>query len=220
MKNTHALARLLCLCALLCTHAAAQKAAPRKAVPRKVTPQKAAPQTKHFSEKGLSFDYPSGLTMQDKSAEDVQQLILKQGGGAQIMVLSRFDRLESQEQFDAARRAIVDTFADESFVQLNKLGKAERKDAQIEVAGVQARGTRLRAVLATEPGAVEIYSLLLGKRLVMVSIIGTDKELAAAAGAWALVRASLRVSADDASTTGAVNDGAALPSRQSNRPRS
>lgn len=204
MRKPHAVTRLLCLFALLCSLAAAQNS---------------APQVKHFSDKGLSFDYPSDWTLTEQSQEGGQKFIVHQGDGALIMVLSRFEQINSQEQLETARRDVADKFTDEMFGELKKRGEVERKDSQAEVAGVQARGTRLRAVLAGEPGAIEVYSLLLGKRLVMVSIIGTDKESAVAASAWALVRSSLRVAADAASTRGATHNDAASLSSEPARPR-
>ena len=53
----------------------------------------------------------------------------------------------------------------------------------------------MRAVLNNEPGNAEIYSLQLGPRLVMLSLIGTDKEIAASAPAWLAIRRSLKVEA-------------------------
>lgn len=178
MKNTHATLKLLCLFALLCTNAAAQNA---------------APQVKHFSDKGLSLDYPSDFSLEDQSKEGGQNLVLTKENGAQIMVISGFDAINSPEQLEKARHDVADKFTDSMFEELKKVGRAERKDAQIEIAGTKAQGTRLTAVLADGPGAAEIYWLLLGKRLVLVTLIGSDKEIAAAANAWALVRSSLKI---------------------------
>ncbi|MDX6289056.1 MAG: hypothetical protein QOH42_855, partial [Blastocatellia bacterium] len=62
----------------------------------------------------------------------------------------------------------------------------------IEVAGKQATGVRMRAVLENQPGNAEIYSLQLGSRLVLLSLIGTDREIAASAPAWLAIRRSLK----------------------------
>ena len=71
-----------------------------------------------------------------------------------------------------------------------------RTTAQIEVAGKQATGVRLRAVLENQPGNAEIYSLQLGSRLVLLSLIGTDREISASASAWLAIRRSLKVKAN------------------------
>jgi hypothetical protein len=180
MKNTHATVKLLCLFALLCQHVAAQGG---------------ATQAKHFSDKGLSFDYATDLTLDDQSMEGGQVLVLKpEKQSAQIIIFSRFDAINSQEEFEAARRDVADKYAGSMVDELKKqTTQIERTDVQIEIAGVQAKGIRLRATLGGVPGNVEVYWLQLGKRLVVVTLMGPDKEVAALADAWALVRSSLRV---------------------------
>jgi hypothetical protein len=181
MKNTNAIITLLCLVALLCSHAAAQVGG--------------ADQLKHFSDKGLSFDYPSDASLEDKSGANGQHLVLVGGqGGAQIMLISRFETISSQEQFEKTRREMTDTLVNALLAEMKKnQAEPERADVQIDVAGARATGVRYRAVLGGEPGAMEIYTLLLGKRLVVLTLIGSDKEIAAAANAWAVVRRSLSV---------------------------
>ena len=68
---------------------------------------------------------------------------------------------------------------------------------------MQAPGVKLRAVLDNQPGNAEIYSLQLGSRLVVLSLIGTDREIAASAATWLAIRRSLKIaaSADRAAKT-------------------
>jgi hypothetical protein len=148
-----------------------------------------------FSKNGLVFDYPNDMKLEDISTENGQHLVLVQGdGGAQIMVISRYDKITTTEQLAKARREVADAFADNMSGELTKMDpKVTRAPAQIEVAGAQATGVRLRAVLNNEPGSAEIYSLQLGRRLVLVTLIGSDKEIAAAVNAWSTIRASLKI---------------------------
>jgi hypothetical protein len=179
MKSIYATVMLLCLFALPCAQAAAQSGAPR---------------AKHFSDKGLSFDYPPDLPLDDQSEESGQILVLKQEKkSAQIIVFSRFDVINSQEEFDSARRAVADAYTDSMFEEMKKEAQVERTEVQTEIGGAQAKGTRLRATLNGVPGNLEVYWLLLGKRLVVVTLMGPDKELAELANAWALLRGSLRI---------------------------
>src|SRR5438876_603088 len=67
--------------------------------------------------------------------------------------------------------------------------------AMLMSAGAQATGVKLRAVLNNEIGNAEIYSLQLGPRLVLLSLIGSDKEIAATAPAWLAIRRSLKIEA-------------------------
>jgi hypothetical protein len=150
-------------------------------------------QPTRFSENGLVFDYPADMKLEDMSTDGGQQLVLVQGnGGAQIMIISRYDKI-SEGQLATARREVADAFATKMSDELKKLDpKLTSEPAQIAVGGGQATGVRLRAVLNNEPGRAEIYSLLLGKRLVLVTFIGSDKELATAADAWSIIRGTLK----------------------------
>jgi hypothetical protein len=157
--------------------------------------QQPSAQVTHYYKNGLAFDYPASMQIEDLSKEDGQQLVLTTGKqGAQIMVISRFDKINSAQELAAARKEHADGFAETMYGELLKLDpKTTRASAQVEIAGTQAPGTRLRATLDNQPGSAEVYSVLLGKRLVLVTIIGPDKEIAAAANAWATIRSSLKV---------------------------
>ncbi len=156
--------------------------------------QTPAPRLNHFSKSGLSFDYPADVKFEDKSETAGQQLVLTCAGGAQIMVTSRYEMIDTAAQLAKARADLFDSFVNSLVNEFERQqAKVERSEKQIEIGGAQASGVRLRAVLGGEPGNAEAYSLLLGRRLVMVTLIGSDQELKAGATAWALVRGSLQV---------------------------
>jgi hypothetical protein len=147
-----------------------------------------------FSKNGLVFDYPADMKLQDLSTEYGQHLVLNEDGGGQIMIISRYDKITTPEQLVAARKDVAGVFTENISKELLKLDpKLTRADAEIEVAGARATGVRLGAVLGDGPGSAEIYSLQLGHRLVIVTLIGSGKQIAAAANAWSTVRGSLKV---------------------------
>ena len=148
-----------------------------------------------FARDGLVFDYPATMKLEDLSNANGQHLVMLAGGtGAQIMIISRFDKITSAEQLAIARHDVADTFVENVGQELQKMDpKLTRGPAQIEIADSQAPGVRMRASLNNQPGGAEIYSILLGQRLVLVTLIGSDKEIAAAAKEWAMVRSSLQV---------------------------
>ncbi len=158
--------------------------------------------TTHFAKNGLVFDYPVGMKFEDRSNAVGQQLVLTHAGtGAQVMVWARYDMIDTAEQVAKARKEVFDFFVDAMAKEFDRQGaKVDRADKQIEVGGTQASGVRLRAILQSEAGNADVYSLLLGRRLVMVSFIGSDKELSAAASDWATIRASLRIEEVDRTT--------------------
>src|SRR5258708_1902635 len=130
---------------------------------------------KHFAKDGLSFDYPPQLTIVDQSTPGGQHLILVDGkDGAQIMVVSRFEQINSPAQLDQARKEVFDVFVDSMVTEFQRQqAKVERVAAQTDVSGTTAYGVRLRAVLGGKPGNAEAYSLVLGHRLVLLTFIGS-----------------------------------------------
>jgi hypothetical protein len=158
--------------------------------------QTPAQDLKHFAAKGLSFDYPAAIELEDRSSPNGQHLVIQSKDRAQIMIVSRYAHITSAEQLAAARREIVDSFVETMWQQIHEQDPSVlRTPAQIEVAGAQATGVRLRAVLNNELGNAEIYSLQIGPRLVLLSLIGTDKEIAATGPAWLAIRRSLKIEA-------------------------
>jgi uncharacterized caspase-like protein len=154
---------------------------------------------KRFYKAGLAFDYPAAIELDDRSSPNGQHLVIQSTDRAQIMIVSRYTQINSAEQLAAARREVVDTFIETMWRQIHAQDpNVSRAAAQIEVAGVQATGVRLRAVLNNQPGNAEIYALQLGPRLVMLSLIGTDTEIAATASAWLAIRRSLKIEASTA----------------------
>jgi hypothetical protein len=165
--------------------------------------QTSAPALNHFAKEGLSFDYPADVRFEEHGDAGGQQLELyNAGNGAQIMVVSRFETIDTPAQLEKARQDVFDFFVDTTIKQFEtQQAKVERKEAQIQVGGAQASGVRLRAVLDGEPGNAEAYYVVLGRRLVLVTFIGSDKELAAGAPAWEIVRRTLKVAPTVASLT-------------------
>ncbi len=158
--------------------------------------QTPAQDLKHFAAKGLSFDYPATIELDDRSGANGQHLVIESTGKAQIMIVSRYAQINSAEQLAAARHEVVDSFIETMWQQIHDTDpNLSRTPAQIDVAGAQATGVRLRAVLNNQPGNAEIYALQLGPRLVMLSLIGTDTEIAATASAWLAIRRSLKIEA-------------------------
>jgi hypothetical protein len=157
--------------------------------------QTPAPALNHFSKDKLSFDYTADVTLKDVSTSGTQHLILTHAlNGAQIMVIARYEMIDSPEQLATARKEVLDSLVD-SMVKEFERGKAQvdRAERHLEVAGVEASGVRLRSVLDGVAGNVEIYGVLINRRFVVVSIVGSDQELDAAGSAWSTVRRSLKV---------------------------
>ena len=175
--------------------------------------QTPAQELKHFAAKGLSFDYPAAIELDNRSNPAGQHLVIQSKDRAQIMIVSRYAQITSAEQLAAARHEIVDGFVETMWQQIHDQDpNVLRTPAQIEVAGTEATGVRLRAVLNNQPGNAEIYSLQLGPRLVLLSLIGSDIEIAATATAWLAIRRSLKIEASPNPAAVAREPGGSEPS--------
>ena len=162
--------------------------------------QTTVPELKHFAVQGLSFDYPAADQLEDHSNSAGQHLVIQSANKAQIMVVSRYVQINSAAELEAARHEVVDSFIETMWKEIHEQDpNVSRTPAQIEVAGTQAVGVKLRAVLNNEPGNAEIYSLQLGRRLVLLSLIGSDREIAASASTWLAIRRSLKLEASSES---------------------
>jgi hypothetical protein len=156
--------------------------------------QTTPPTLKHFASHGLSFDYPATIEIDDRSTEIGQHLVIQSKDRAQIMIVSRYAQMNTAAELAAARHEIVDSFVETMWKQMQEDDpNVSRADAKIEIGNAKAPGVKMRAVLNNEPGNAEIYSVQLGSRLVLISLIGSDREIAATALAWLAIRRSLKI---------------------------
>lgn len=195
MKTRQAFAAIIILALFISTNAWAQTSGQTLA---------------RFSNGGVTFQYPSAWTLTDKSTESNQHLVLElKGTAAQIMVLVERTPSTQPGQRGEALRTRTNTFADLMTRELEKVGATvQRSEVTTDVGGVQADGLRLRANPGGAPGSVEVYSFVLGGRIVMLTLLRPDSDASAAAPAWTSVRSSLRV-------TSSATASASLPTADS-----
>src|ERR1041384_3344152 len=65
---------------------------------------------KQFTKDGLTFDYPSGWTLQDDSNEDAQQLTLARAGNDLLIRLFVHKGKVTAEKFPDAKKAFIDPY--------------------------------------------------------------------------------------------------------------
>ena len=149
---------------------------------------------KQFAKEGLTFDYPAGWTLQDDSNSDAQQLTLARANAdVQIRLFVHKGRITS-EKFADAKKALIDPYVTATGQQFVAMGaKPEQANDSTEIAGEKAEGVAITASLAGEPGAAKIYWALIGKRVVVLTYFGPDKELKQFVSAWEMIRNSLKV---------------------------
>lgn len=153
-------------------------------------------QAKQFVKDGVSFDYPGNWTLSDMSTPDMQHLVLTlDGTNAQIMVIIPRGKVEVK-QGEETRKALAERFLNGMTAEFEKDGtRVERSLQRITIAGRETEGARLRVAPRGRPGNVEAYSLLLGNRIVVLTLLRPDTDGPKAAVAWDTLRNSLKVEA-------------------------
>ena len=148
----------------------------------------------HFTKDGLSFDYPAGWTLEDKSNAQVQHLVLKRSDStALIMVVSQLDPVHDFSQLHASRAAITQPYLAHIAQQLGAEVPGESGSQCLLVAGGLAVGHRIVGRLNQEPGTGEVYPLVKGRQLIHLFYVRKDKDEAVGAAAWKTLTETLKV---------------------------
>ena len=153
-----------------------------------------APEPQKFSKGGLSFDYPQGWSVSDISDDDAQQFTLtRTNSDLQMRVFAHKGRI-SQEKLPDAKKSFIEPYVKAIANQFRSMGAtpAEKADTT-EIAGIPADGVNISASLGGESGAAKIYWVLIGRRVVVLTLFGPDKEIKQHAQAWDLFRSSIKI---------------------------
>ena len=152
------------------------------------------PNVKHFEKDGLSFDYPANWQFSDQSTGQMQYLQMARDGFAEIRIRVPREWLKTPDKEAAAKKLIQDQYVDSFVSQLQQAGLTpKRSTPATQISGADAQGARVRAVMDGEPGGMDSYFNLTSDRLVQMSIIGSEKEIAKSAPVWDMIRNSLKV---------------------------
>lgn len=186
---------LLLLCLIALTLAPALRRASASQESQKSEVAQSQPPSEHFSKDGLSFDYPSGWSLADKSGEAAQQLVLFiQGSTARVQVVVHRQPLQNWQQVRMAREAITTPYVKTLAQQFGLAEAPEWSDANCLTVGKRnALGLHFSGRLDGETGAADVYTVVLGQRLVHLVYTRADKDDARGSGAWKTVVGSLSV---------------------------
>jgi hypothetical protein len=152
------------------------------------------PNVKHFDKDGLSFDYPANWQFRDQSTAQMQYLEMERDGFAVIRVRVPREWLKTPEKVAAAKKLIQDQYVDTFASQLQQAQmNPQRSTGATQISGADAEGAKVRAVMDSQPGGMDSYFNIVEDRLVQMSIIGSEKEIAKSAPVWDMIRNSLKV---------------------------
>lgn len=157
----------------------------------------AAQNNKHFTKDGLSFDYPDGWTIVDDSNTDAQQLTLgRSDSDAMIKFFVHRGKVNTPDKLAQAKAKIIEPYLSYTEKQFVTMGaKPERAAATTQIAGTEAEGVRITAILDREPGEAGVYWTTVGERLVVLTFFGPDKAIKKATPTWDVVRNSVKIEA-------------------------
>jgi hypothetical protein len=155
------------------------------------------PNIKHYDKEGLSFDYPANWQFSDQSTPQMQYIQMARDGYAEIRIRSPREWLKTPEKEDAAKKLIQDQYVDNFVKQIELAQMSPKRSAATptQIAGADAQGARVRATMDGEPGGMDSYFNIVADRLLQMSIIGSEKEIARSAPVWDMIRNSLKVEA-------------------------
>lgn len=152
------------------------------------------PNVKHFEKDGLSFDYPANWQISDQSTGQMQYVEIARDGYAEIRIRTPREWLKTPDKEAAAKKLIQDQYVETFASQIQQAGMSpKRSTAATQISGADAQGARIRAVMDGEPGGMDSYFNVVSDRLVQMSIIGSEKEIAKSAAVWDMIRNSLKV---------------------------
>lgn len=153
----------------------------------------ASAQNKHFTKDGLSFDYPDKWIFNDASTQQMQVIELAQGD---VIIRIRAPRewLKTPEKEAHAKKLIQEKYVDDFVEQLRQAGlQPKRSVVTTQIAGADAEGMRVRAILDREPGGMDSYIKVVSDRLINLSIIASEKDITRTAPVWDMIRNTLKV---------------------------
>lgn len=151
--------------------------------------------TKHFAKDGLSFDYPSGWTIDEsKSSAQMQYLTMGRDGYAMLILRAPRAVVDTPDKEAHSKKLIQEGFVDAWMKNFESTGaKPERSVVATQIGGGPAECARLSASLEGEPGHIDVCWRFLDQHMVQLAIIGSDKDVTRSSSAWDAVRNSLKI---------------------------
>lgn len=148
----------------------------------------------HFSKDGLSFDYPEGWTLEDKSKDEIRHLVIKRPDGSVIlMVVAQRDPLQDYTQLHASRDAITRPYVANIARMLNAEVSSDSGMQCMPVGESLAVGRRMAGRLGQEPSTGEVYAVAKEHLLIHLFYVRQDKDEASGAAAWKTLTDTLKV---------------------------
>jgi TonB family protein len=149
----------------------------------------------HYSKDGLAFNYPNGWTLSDTSNAELQRVVLTRAGASNIiMVFAQRQLITTAEQLNDSRMSVTLPYVENIAHKLGLDNPPPPEEAQCVAVGERyAVGFRMNGQLEGEPTRAEVYTIVMGQRLLHLVNVRANKDEAAGAVAWKSLLDSLKV---------------------------
>lgn len=146
-----------------------------------------------FSKEGLSFDYPAAWRLEEGGDAQVQRLTLTPAGASNIiLIFAQREPVKTAAQLFEARAKVTVPYVTNIAHKLG-LNRPPNEEQCLTVGGRTAAGFRMSGLLEGEPTTAEIYTVVLGQRLLHLVHVRNDKDEAPGAAAWKTLLDTLKV---------------------------
>lgn len=150
--------------------------------------QSAGPESNHFVADGISFDYPSGYSLNDQSTPEAQRLVItRQGSSVQLTILA-LRRMTLGKDLPIATASFKEPLIKKVAATLGS-DKNSGATFQAQIGSKQAEGVRIRN--GTSSG--EVMWVRWSFRLVGFALIRSDADESAGSQLWQTVSSSFKV---------------------------
>ena len=149
----------------------------------------------HFAKEGVAFDYPAGWTLADTGDAQMQRLMLRRDGASNIIfVFAQRELVTTAEQLYVARARVTMPYVANIAQKLGLNQPPSPSEAQcVDIGGRTAVGFRMSGQLDGQPTTAEVYTVVLGQRLLHLVHVRADKDEAAGAAAWKTLLDTIKV---------------------------
>lgn len=150
-----------------------------------------------YDREGLSFDYPEGWTLVDNSSAELQSVSLTRPGTSTLVSVFAGRRpVTTAEQLFASRNSVTLPYVAKVARGLGMEKPPPPYESEcIPVGGHNAVGFRMAGRVKGEPTTAEVFTIVLGRRLLHLVHVSSDKDAAQSAVAWKSVLDTLKVEA-------------------------
>jgi WD40 repeat protein len=152
--------------------------------------------TRHFDQDGIVFDYPGGWEVNRRQGSNQIDYYLSNPVDETSIHIFFVPVVVPPERIDVVKKTFDDLFVGDEVKQITSRSgwHVSREPLQVQIAGVQAEGVRLRTFYDDQPRAIHdmCWSLVKG-RPVFLKLYTTGSSGRGAASAWDLIRRTIQV---------------------------